>query len=149
MRGLGLGFAAIVLLDQLSKAWVVQRLGLFESISILPGILHLTHVQNPGAAFGLLPYQRPLFVAVTAALIAFVWLYRDRIRQEARPVRLAVCLGLAGATGNLIDRLRTGYVIDFLDVPWIPVFNVADMAIVAAAILMAWGLLRSEGGGAA
>lgn len=128
----------IACVDQLTKLLVTLYLPLHDSVEIIPGLLALTHVQNPGAAFGILAYQRTLFIVVALVLIVMSIMFRRRIEQEPPLVRAGLCLGLGGAIGNLIDRLRTGYVTDFLDVPLIPVFNVADTAIVIGVILLLW-----------
>jgi signal peptidase II len=136
--------AVVVLLDQLSKLWIVRHYAYGESLALLP-VLSVTVRFNPGAAFSFLAeasgWQRWLFTALAVAVgVAIVaWLSR----LDGRAQRLLACslsLILAGALGNLIDRLRIGHVIDFIDVHWkdvhFPAFNVADSAITVGAILM-------------
>lgn len=145
MGGFSVGQAliilAIVIADQLSKLAVASSLQLHETIPVIPGVFHITYVQNPGAAFGLFAYQRPLFIAVAALMIALAVFYRKRIQQESRLFQWAVTIGIAGALGNLIDRLRTGYVVDFFDFRMFPVFNIADIAITTGVILLIWTTL--------
>ena len=145
MEGFSVGQAliilAIVIADQLSKWAVASSLQLHETIPVIPGVFHITYVQNPGAAFGLFAYQRPLFIAVAALMIALAVFYRKRIQQESRLFQWAVTIGIAGALGNLIDRLRTGYVVDFFDFRMFPVFNIADIAITTGVILLIWTTL--------
>lgn len=128
----------IPIIDQVTKALVINQLPVYDSIAIIPGVLSLTHVRNPGAAFGILAYQRPLFVAIAVILIVASVIFRRRIEHEPFIVRIGLGLGLGGAIGNLVDRLRTGYVTDFLDMPFIPIFNVADTAIVIGVTLLLW-----------
>lgn len=132
---------AIVIADQLSKWAIVSSLRLHESVAVIPGVFHITHVQNPGAAFGLFAYQQPLFIAVAAIMIGLAIYYRKRIQQEPRLLQFAVTIGIAGALGNLIDRVRTGYVVDFFDFRMFPVFNVADIAITIGVALLIWTTL--------
>lgn len=128
----------VILLDQASKLWIVGNFAVYESLPVVPGLFNLTYLTNTGAAFGLLAgehgvWRQFFFVGVAVvALAALGFLYR---KLRAISVWYAVALGLiaGGAVGNLIDRLRLGSVIDFLDVyigvhHW-PAFNLADSAI--------------------
>jgi signal peptidase II len=128
----------VLLLDQLSKWWVVKAFALHESRPLIPGFFSLTYITNTGAAFGMLAGEqslgRQLFFAAVAvvALVVLVLAYREyRDRGPLYPGAIGLVGG--GALGNLVDRLRLGHVIDFLDVyyrqyHW-PAFNVADSAI--------------------
>jgi signal peptidase II len=105
----------------------------------------LTLVHNPGGAFGLLPEHSGAFIAVSAVVVAA--LAALLLLGQWRPLgRVGSALLLGGAAGNLVDRVRWGYVLDFLQVPGFPVFNAADVAIVVGAGLLAVALL---GGGKA
>ncbi len=142
LRFLWLTFILIVL-DQFTKQWVIRVFDLYESIEVMP-YLNLTYVRNMGAAFSFLSdqggWQRWLFTffAIAISVVLLIWLRRNPVslwRQNT-----AFALILAGAIGNVIDRIMYGYVIDFLDVyvndwHW-PAFNVADMAITIGAVLM-------------
>lgn len=129
---------AVVVLDQAAKAWIRASIAPGETWTIVPGLLHVTHVYNTGAAFGLFASQPLLLVVAAGAVLVYAWAQRRWIRRQPPAVRLGVALGLGGAVGNTIDRLWRGAVLDFLSVPFIPVFNVADMSIVAGvAILLA------------
>jgi len=133
----------LIVLDQFTKQWVIRVFDLYESIEIMP-YLNFTYVRNMGAAFSFLSdqggWQRWLFtgLAIAVSLVLLVWLRRNPVglwRQN-----LAFTLILAGAIGNVIDRIIYGYVIDFIDVyvnewHW-PAFNIADMAITIGAVLM-------------
>ena len=134
----------ILLLDQLSKYLVARSFQLHESLDLIPGI-SLTLVHNTGAAFSFLRdaggWQRWFFVALgfMVGTVVVVWLSRiERDRHWLLPCALSLVLG--GAAGNLVDRLISGYVIDFMDVyyrgwHW-PTFNVADSAISIGAVLL-------------
>jgi signal peptidase II len=144
--------AAIVLLDQGTKALVVRTLDLHEHVPIVDGLLSLSHVRNRGAAFGLLsdwdvPYQSVLLALLSLGALAAIAFYFLRLPAAARLPRLALALVLGGAVGNLIDRARLGYVVDFVHVYWRryqwPDFNVADSAITVGVALLVLDILRS------
>jgi signal peptidase II len=141
----------ILVLDQVTKFAAVRYLAVHDPVEIAP-FFNLVLVYNPGAAFSLLAdragWQRWFFIAV--AVIASLWIVYllRRYPQEAR-FALALSLVLAGAVGNLIDRIFVGAVIDFLDFHafgyhW-PAFNVADAAISCGAVLLVWDALRPPG----
>lgn len=141
---------AVLLLDQATKAFVHSRMTLFSSAPVIPGLFHITLVTNRGALFGLFhdlaePYRGLLFtiVPVLAIVLMLVFQYRTTIQDTVTQTGLALILG--GALGNLVDRLRMGYVIDFLDVfvgehHW-PAFNVADSCICIGVALLLLDLL--------
>jgi signal peptidase II len=139
--------AATVALDQATKEAVSRALPLGRSIPVLSGFVRLTHIQNPGGAFGIFRGAGPAFMFLSiAAVIVLFWTVR-RYRTETFASQAALGLVLGGAIGNLIDRLRFGRVVDFLDVGygdvrW-PVFNVADVAVVAGVALFLLVTLRS------
>jgi signal peptidase II len=143
-----LGCAGLVLaLDQVTKAGVSARLVLSEPVSVLGEFVRLTLVHNRGAAFGLFPGSPLPFILVSVLAIGVVlYLFaRDAYRSLASRLLLGCILG--GALGNLIDRVRWGYVVDFIEVGvgryhW-PVFNVADSAVTLGVLLLAWNLARS------
>lgn len=124
-------------LDQLTKYLVSHNMALGESIPA-SGFFRLTYVHNTGSAFGLLPGQNTLLTIVSFLGVALLlWMYRTHGAQ-AKFLRVSLALMLAGAMGNLIDRLTYGKVIDFVDIgPW-PIFNVADSSIVTGGIVLAW-----------
>ena len=135
----------VVLSDQLSKWAAHAWLEPLQSVSLIPGLLHLTYVRNTGAAFGLFRGWAALFT-VLAALIAG-WVSLELARRHHAPLnRLGLALVLGGAVGNLMDRLRTGSVIDFIDLRVWPVFNLADSAITIGVILLVWNTLFSSKG---
>jgi signal peptidase II len=134
---------AVLSLDQLTKFFISRNLSLNESIPLLKGVFHITLIYNRGAAFGILKNQLALFVAT--AIIAIILIYFNlRQAKEIRMQSVALSLILAGAIGNLIDRLFLGHVVDFLDFRIWPVFNFADSAITVGAILLGYSILRSS-----
>ncbi len=146
--------AAIVLLDQWTKTLVVRSLALHEYVPVIDGLLSLSHVRNRGAAFGLLsdwdiPYQSALLSALSVLALLAIALYFLRLPATARLPRIALALVLGGAVGNLIDRVRLGYVVDFVHAYWRhhqwPDFNVADSAITVGVTLLVIDILRSPG----
>lgn len=148
---LGVTTGLILLLDQITKFYVDSSMRLHESIPVIQGWFSITYVRNPGAAFGFLAGASPLFrsiffVAVTVLAIILVMHYIWKSRAEEPFLTFALSLVLSGAVGNLIDRIRFGEVIDFLDVyigsyHW-PAFNVADSAISVGAVILFIGLMR-------
>lgn len=139
--------AAVVGVDQLTKWLATSQLSLGQPVPVLGDIVRLTLVHNTGAAFGLFPGSRGPFIVVSILAIAVV-LYLF-LREAYRSLHHRILLGciLGGAVGNLIDRVRLGWVVDFIDVGagsvrW-PVFNVADSAVTLGVILLAWSLSRS------
>lgn len=131
--------------DLVTKRLVEANLLLGQTIPIIPDVFHLTRVANPGAAFGLFPVG-PVALAAVAALVAVVILVVGPVlARNSSVLRLGLGLQLGGALGNLVDRLRIGLVTDFLDFRFWPVFNIADMAIVAGAGLLVLGYFKTTG----
>lgn len=142
--------AAVLGLDQASKALVRARLPEFDSVQVIPNLMDFTHVQNNGVAFGylndtVLPFKGGLTAALAIVALVGIGLYARHIRREEWMARIGLSLILGGAVGNLIDRLRVGYVDDFVDVyfrSWhFWAFNVADASITIGAILVFLDLL--------
>jgi signal peptidase II len=139
--------ALVVGLDQLTKHLVVSRLALYEAwapIADLSHVFTIHYVTNTGAAFGLFQNGNLFFVIVAIIVSAVILLYYRFVPGGQWFVRLSLGLQLGGALGNLVDRLRMGSVIDFLDFQIWPVFNVADMSIVGGVMLLAFLLLRED-----
>ena len=137
----------VVALDQWAKHLVVTNLALYESwapIPALENIFTIHHITNTGAAFGLFQ-DGNLFFMIVAVIVSLVILFYYRYVPDGQWfVRLSLGLQLGGALGNLVDRLRTGSVVDFLNFQIWPVFNVADMSIIGGVILLALLLLRED-----
>lgn len=126
-------------LDQLSKFLASKNLLYNSPLAVIKGIFYLTLIHNRGAAFGILKNQLPLFIFTS--LLAIILIYFSlKNKKESKIYRVSLSLILAGALGNLIDRLFFGYVIDFLDFRIWPVFNLADSAITVGVILLGWSL---------
>ncbi len=128
----------IFAVDQFTKWAVIRCFEPGQSVPLIPGLLHLTYVQNTGAAFGLLRGMTPFLIVLSLAVTAWIlWELRgsgaavgDARSDALSHVRLwGLSLVLGGAIGNLVDRIVRGYVVDFIDVRVWPVFNVADTAI--------------------
>lgn len=134
-------FALILAVDQLTKYAISTVFLPGESLPVVPHIFHITYVLNPGAAFGMLPQAHWFFVLAAAALILAFLAYHRRLKKEPTAFYYGCVAMLAGAVGNLIDRIRQGLVIDFFDFRIWPVFNVADIAIVLGVAGMIFAIL--------
>lgn len=146
----------IFFLDQLSKHLACAYLASRGSQPVIPDIFHLTLVRNTGAAFGILKGGMYFFVAVSVLSIGLILLLARRhkkvcgffgIDPEDAFVRSALGMVLGGACGNLVDRIRLSYVVDFLDLRVWPVFNIADSAITVGGCLIVLRMLRMRRGG--
>ena len=129
---------AVVLLDQGTKLLVIHNIAPTDTISVLPRILNLVYVKNTGAAFSILSGKTFFLSLISLAVcVGIVW-YLIKNRPENKLMLLSVSLVLGGAVGNLIDRMLRGSVVDFFEVIFVdfPVFNVADIAITAGAVLL-------------
>jgi signal peptidase II len=151
---LALGVSLLLAFDQATKALVASRLVPGESIEILPGVLHFTLVHNTGMAFGLLsgsdiPFKSVVVTLLSLAALAAVIYYALKSPRGETMTHLGLTFILGGALGNILDRARLGYVIDFVDVfyrdaHW-PAFNVADSSIcVGVGLLLLDSLRRHE-----
>ena len=142
MRSLVFFTAALTFLsDRLTKYFVVRSVSDTGPVRIIPGIFHITLVMNNGAAFGMLKDKAALFVFVAMLAISLIIFYALRSGPMKAHVASALGLILGGASGNLVDRLLFGYVIDFLDFRVWPVFNLADSAITIGAAILVLGIL--------
>ena len=147
---LGVALGTVVL-DQATKLWVQRAIEPYAAVPVLPNLLDLTHVMNPGAAFGILARAPAdvaflLFVVVGFVAIGAIVFFWPRIPPHAIGQQVALALILGGVTGNLIDRLRFHAVVDFIDLHWFkyhwPTFNAADASICVGLGLVALALLR-------
>ena len=130
--------ALVVVLDQVTKFLVLRKLPLLKSIVVIPGFFSITHVHNPGGAFGFLaqngsPWRHWMFLAAVFIALSMILYFHHQTPKTHPFLGLGLALIFGGAIGNLIDRLRFGEVIDFLDfyvahLHW-PTFNVADSAV--------------------
>jgi signal peptidase II len=151
-----LGAAVVIMLDQITKSIITSRFLLHESRTVIDGFFNIVYVMNPGAAFGFLAgasatFRYIFFIGITVLALVLIILYLLKSKPHNILIVLSLALIFAGAVGNLIDRIRFGAVVDFLDVyvgtwHW-PAFNVADSAISIGAALMIWEMIisRKEG----
>ncbi|MCK4802445.1 MAG: signal peptidase II [Elusimicrobia bacterium] len=130
--------------DQFSKYIIRQKMSLAESIPIIKSVFHITYVENRGIAFGLFPQGSSLFIVISLIIILGIIFFERKKVIKSLKERFCLGLILGGALGNLIDRLRFGFVIDFLDFRIWPVFNLADSGVCIGGILMVFFLLRKR-----
>lgn len=140
-----------VLLDQLSKFYIDSSFKLFQSVTVLENFFHITYIRNRGAAFGIFSdsaLRLPFFIGVTLLAVGGMLWYLRQLKPDQRLSLFALGLILSGAVGNLIDRIRLGEVIDFIDVHWYshhwPAFNIADSAICVGVGLLLFDSWRTE-----
>jgi len=146
--------AAIILLDQITKYYINSYMSVGDSFPVIQGLFNITHVRNPGAAFGIFSKSPEIFrtvflIAVTSAAMVLILYYIRMNRERGILLNLAMSMIFGGAIGNLIDRIRFGEVIDFLDFyigshHW-PAYNVADSAISTGAVLLLIAMIWKKG----
>ena len=147
---------ALISLDQLSKFWASSQLKLGETRPVVDLFLNLSLVRNSGAAFGLFSNLRqelrdPLFLFVPVLTLLVIFFAFTRLRDSQAYSIGSFCLIIGGAFGNILDRLRLGYVVDFLDFHWnsrahFPAFNVADAAISLGVLVLFVGIFWEKNG---
>jgi len=140
-----------LILDQATKLAIDRSLQLFQSIPVIEGLFSITYVRNKGAAFSFLAnssWRLPFFIFVTIIALIAILVSLYKMRDEQRLAVASLGLIFSGAVGNLIDRIRLGEVIDFLDVYWQthhwPAFNVADSAICVGVALLAIDMIIED-----
>ena len=136
--------ALIIISDQLTKAFIVEWLKPQGSVSIIGDLLRLTFVTNTGVAFGMLTGMPYVLMVPIVILICVIIFYLVKTLGQSFVLTLALTLELGGALGNLIDRVRLGYVVDFVKFPYWPAFNVADSCVVVGAIGLAFILFWQD-----
>lgn len=134
---------ASIALDQYTKFLANNNLSAIDTYPVINNVFHLTFVKNRGAAFGILQNQRWFFITITFVIILVIIYYLLRHKPDNKLMLVSLAMIIGGAVGNLIDRIRLGYVIDFFDFRLInfAVFNVADSFIVVGTILFSYYLL--------
>lgn len=133
----------IYFLDQLSKFSAVRLLRQGSSTPVIENIFHLTLVHNTGAAFGIMKSHPYLFIiAAFLATVIITLLLIKKGKEMTFAEKISLCFIMGGTLGNLTDRLRFGYVIDFIDLRIWPVFNIADSFITIGACLLAWSIFK-------
>lgn len=140
----------VIILDQASKYAVQHMMVLYDYIDIIPGLFAFTYIPNPGAAFGLFgkvsAFLRSFFlIGISTAALAVLFFMYARLREKSILIHISIGMIIGGAVGNLIDRIRLRWVIDFLDLHWggyhWPTFNVADFAITIGAMILLFNVL--------
>ena len=134
----------VIIFDQLTKYYVVSNFYLGESVPVIENIFHWTYILNPGAAFGMFEGSRWFFVVIASGVLVGIWYMKDEINEGGWMMQYGAALFGGGAIGNLIDRARSGLVIDFFDFRIWPVFNVADIAICVGVAMILWKVLQTE-----
>ena len=138
---------SVIILDQITKAIILYSMSLYHSIPVVPGFFSITHIHNPGGAFGFMANQSPVvrsmvFLYVSALAVCLIFYFYKKTPKEYSLLAAGFALILGGAIGNLIDRIRFGKVVDFLDFyignfHW-PAFNIADSAISIGMVIFAY-----------
>lgn len=124
-------------IDQLTKLLVLKFMELYESIPLIENVLHITYIQNRGAAFGMLAENRWVFMVLSSVAIVGIGVYLFRFCRERMLLQMGLALILGGGVGNMIDRIAYGYVVDMIDFCpfdfWVWIFNVADACVCVGA----------------
>ncbi|MGE5593527.1 MAG: signal peptidase II [Betaproteobacteria bacterium] len=144
----GLAALAVVAADQMTKAIIETTTPQGGGSAVFWGLARITHVRNPGAAFGI--FSTATIPVVVSVFVVAWWVAANAtgmVHRYGRPFEAGSALVLGGAVGNLIDRVRVGCVIDFIDFRFWPVFNLADVAITAGAFLVVYALVLGRTGG--
>lgn len=148
-------FAAIaiigLIIDQITKFAIDRSMSLFDSTPIIENFFHLTYVRNKGAAFSFLSsasWRLPFFITISIVAAIVILIAFRKLRDDQKLAHISLSLIFSGAVGNLIDRVRLGEVIDFLDVHWYqhhwPAFNVADSLICVGVFILAIDMMLEE-----
>jgi signal peptidase II len=140
-----------ILVDQFTKAAIDRGMQLFDSIPVIENFFHITYVRNKGAAFSFLSHaswRLPFFITVSVIAALVILVAFRRLRDDQKLAHISLSMIFSGAVGNLIDRVRLGEVIDFLDAHWYrhhwPAFNVADSLICVGVFLLAIDMILEE-----
>jgi signal peptidase II len=135
----------VLLIDQFTKGMIVNQMQPGESVPVISQIFHITYARNPGGAFGILAHKTEIFVMMAVLFIILVSILP--IYFPGKNIKMSCALGIltGGVMGNLLDRLRTGYVVDFLDFMVWPIFNAADICIFTGAIFLFVFIMKKGG----
>jgi signal peptidase II len=140
-----------IVLDQATKLYIARTLPLHAMIRVIENFFTITYLRNRGAAFGMLatsPWRLPFFLLVSTVAVVVIFMIIRKLRDDQKLSAFSLSLILAGAVGNLIDRVSYGEVIDFIFVHWYdhywPAFNVADSAICVGVFLLSLDMIREE-----
>lgn len=140
-----------IVVDQITKVAIDRSMQLFDSIPVVENFFHITYVRNKGAAFSFLSHaswRLPFFISVSIVAALVILVAFQKLRDDQKLAHVSLAMIFSGAVGNLIDRVRLGEVIDFLDVHWYrhhwPAFNVADSLICVGVFLLAIDMVLEE-----
>lgn len=140
-----------LLVDQVTKLYIDRSMTLYQSIPVIDGFFNIFYIRNKGAAFSFLAnasWRLPFFIAVSVVASLVIIVALNKLREDQKLAQVSLSMIFSGAVGNLIDRVRLGEVIDFLDVYWRthhwPAFNVADSLICVGVALLALDMFREE-----
>lgn len=136
--------SGILLLDQLTKYLVRSNMALYESKPIINNIFHLTYIENPGAAFGILAEKRVFFLLATFLICGLIIYFMTLMEKENPLINYFLAMALGGAIGNFVDRALKATVTDFFDFRIWPVFNIADIFIVVGMLVTAFYLIKGD-----
>ncbi len=136
-------FAALLAMDITTKSMIVSRYPLGRTVPIIEGVFHFTYVRNTGAAFGIFSDNTVMLTVLAVVVLAGILTAVFVMKPKGEPAKLAVCMICAGAVGNIFDRIRYGYVVDFIDVRIIrfAVFNLADCFVCIGAFVLVMYML--------
>jgi len=140
-----------LIMDQITKVYIDRSMRLYDSIQVFENFFHVTYVRNKGAAFSFLSnasWRLPFFITVSIIASLVILVAFRKLRDDQKLAQVSLAMIFSGAVGNLIDRVRLGEVIDFLDVHWYrhhwPAFNVADSLICVGVLLLAIDMMLEE-----
>jgi len=136
--------AGIIAIDQFTKYLTVAHLQVGQVIDFLPGVMSLTHLQNFGAAWSMFEGQMLFFIIVTTVVVVVAFYFLLKYMKSSKLMAISLSLVIAGGIGNLIDRVRQGFVTDMFHLDFIsfPIFNVADISLViGVALIFIWAIL--------
>jgi len=140
-----------IIIDQITKIAIDRSMQLYDSVQIIENFFHITYVRNRGAAFSFLSdasWRLPFFITVSIIAVLVILIAFRKLRDDQKLAHVSLAMIFSGAIGNLIDRVRLGEVIDFIDVHWYrhhwPAFNVADSLICVGVFLLAIDMILEE-----
>ncbi|HJV66498.1 MAG TPA: signal peptidase II [Geomonas sp.] len=143
--------ALVLVIDQVTKIYIDKTMALHSSITVIENFFNITYLRNKGAAFGILAnssFRLPFFILVSLVAVGVIVAVIKKLRDDQKFAAVSLSLIFSGALGNLIDRIRLGEVIDFLDAHWYehhwPAFNIADSAICVGVFLLAIDMYLEE-----
>lgn len=137
-------FIGIILFDQIVKHIISLNMKAGETIPIVQNAFHITYILNPGAAFGILENERIFFIIAGIIVLGIGFYILPKLKNQEKLTRFGAIFLLAGAVGNLIDRVQNGLVVDFIDFRVWPVFNIADIAIVCGTFFIIYSVMKSK-----